>query len=56
LGIGPHSSFLHLIIVRQSLAVMLATANYFYFCSLLADIYLFTLEMRKADMIDSERV
>ena len=36
--------------MRQSLADMLAAASYFR--NLLADISLFTREMRKADMID----
>jgi len=43
--------FLPLIVVRQSSAVMLATAN--YFCNFLADVFLFTRKMRKADMIDN---
>ena len=40
--------------MNQYLAIMLATAN--YFCNFLADIYLFTPKMRKADIIDSGRV
>jgi len=41
-------------VVDQSLAVMLATANYLR--DLLVSIYLFTPKMRKADMISLIRV
>jgi len=44
---------LPLIVVRQSLAVTLATAS--YFGNLLADIYLFTPKMGKVDMMTLDR-